>query len=147
MLIRPVECLRILSYILGSLIRAAEAFSPSNPLELIVFDAENLSSLASVDGAEDRSIGLATVLEQGTPEVWHLSFGQLTASTVRTTIGCAGDFDSDGHEDVMVVLTHFDGRRLRGQIILFAYSDLATIDTLDGEADYRVNVELLWPSG
>lgn len=142
-----MACLRILSYILGSLLRAAEAFSPSNPLELIVFDAENLSSLDSVDGAEDRSIRLATVLDHGTPEVWHLSFGQLTASTVRTTIGCAGDFDGDGHEDIVVSLTHFDGARSRGQLILFAHSDLAALDKLDGKEDFRINAELLWPSG
>ena len=47
----------------------------------------------------------------------------------------------------MVAITHYDGQRSRGQVVLFAYSDLATIDRLDGEEDYRVNVELLWPNG
>lgn len=132
---------------IGSFIKVAEPFSASNPLEVIVFDTQQLASLDSVDGVEDGSIELDTALEQGTPNVWHISLGELTANTARLYVSCAGDFDGDGHEDVLVNLTHFDGQNVRGQVILIAYSDLATLDRLDGEEDYRIEAELLWPSG
>ncbi len=133
--------------VIGSLFDLAAPYSASNPLELIVFSTEQLASLDGVDGVEDRSIELDTVLDQETLDVWHVSFGQLISNTEVASVGCAGDFDGDGHEDILVVLTHLNGQRVRGQFILFAYADLATMDRLDGEADHRINAELLWPSG
>ena len=134
--------------VVASLVRLAEPFSPSNPLELVVFTTDQLTSLDGVDGAEDGSIELETILALETPqEVWHVTFGQLTANVGGAYVGCAGDFDGDGHEDIAVTLTHLDGQQIRGQIILLAYSDLTAIDRLDGEEDYRVNAELLWPGG
>ena len=133
---------------IASLFRFNQPISTSNPLELLVFNVEQLPSLDSVDGAEDGSIELDTILEQETAEVWSLSAGQLTDYTALALVGCAGDFDGDGHEDIMVALTHVDDNlRVRRQVILFAYSDLAAVDRLDGEEDYRVNLELLWPGG
>ena len=134
--------------VVASLARVSEPFSPSNPLELIVFNTDQLTSLDGVDGAEDGSIELETVLAQETSqEVWHISFGQLTSIIGGAYVGCAGDFDGDGHEDIAVTLTHLVNQRMRGHIILFAYSDLIAIDRLDGAEDYRVNAELLWPGG
>ena len=133
--------------VIGSLNDITRPISSSNPIELIVFDTAQLAMLDSADGAEDSSIELETALEQATTNVYHISFGQLTVNALRAYVSCAGDFDGDGHEDIMVALTHYDGQRSRGHVILFAYSDLATIDRLDGEEDYRVNVELLWPNG
>lgn len=133
--------------VIGSLLKLTEPISSSNALELIVFDAKQLASLDSVDGVEDGSIELAAVLEQETPDVWQLSFGQLISSAASAMVGCAGDFDGDTHEDIVVTLTHFDGQRVRGQVILFAYSDLAVMDRLDGQEDMRVDLSLLWPSG
>ena len=133
--------------VITSLFNLAQPISTSNPIELVVFDAEQLASFDSVDGVDDGRIELETILEQEAPEVWRLSATQLTADTARVLVGCAGDFDGDGHEDIMVALTHIDDRlRVRRQVILFAYSDLDAIDRLDGEEDKRVNVDLLWPN-
>ena len=132
--------------LIGSLHRVAAPVSASNPLDLIVFDTLQLASLDRIDGTADRSIGLDTVLEQKIPDVWHLSFGELVTNVLSAYIGCAGDFDGDGHEDILMALTHVDGLLTRAHIILLSYADLASLDRLDGEADYQVDVELLWPS-
>ena len=101
--------------VVASLVRLAEPFSPSNPLELVVFTTDQLTSLDGIDGAEDGSIELETILAQETPqEVWHVTFGQLTANVGGAYVGCAGDFDGDGHEDIAVTLTHLDGQQIRG---------------------------------
>ena len=132
--------------VLASLVSLSEPFSPSNPLELIVFDTDQLPSLDGIDGTEDGSIELETILEkERSQDVWHVTFGQLTANVGGAYVGCAGDFDGDGHEDIAVTLTHLVNQQIRGQVILIAYSDLIAIDRLDGEEDYRVNAELLWP--
>ena len=133
--------------VVGSLISIGEGISTSNPLELLVFDFEDLPEFDAIDGTTDRSVDLGTVLAQENPAVWQLSFGPLTANTFVAHIGCVGDFDGDGHEDISIALTHFDGQRSRGQVILFAYSDLAAIDRLDGAEDMRIDLSLLWPSG
>ena len=85
-------------------------------------------------------------MEQENQEVWHLSFGQLTANTFYSYVGCAGDFDGDGFEDISVSLTNYDGQNQRGQILLIANADFTALDRLDGEEDKRVNVDLLWPT-
>ena len=132
--------------VVGSLHTYGQPVTTSNPLELIVFDVEKLASLDSLDGTEDGSIALDAVLEQKTQEVWHLSFGNLTESVALPLVGCAGDFDGDGHEDIIVVLTHFNGQQLRGQILLIANADFPALDRLDGEEDKRVEVNQLWPN-
>ena len=133
--------------VVASLFDFNQPVSTSNPIELLVFNAEQLASLDSIDEAEDGSIELATILAQETPEIWRLSAAQLTAGTALALVGCAGDFDGDEHEDIMIALTHLnDLLQVRRQVILFAYSDLNTIDRLDGEEDKQVNVDLLWPN-
>ncbi|MCY4128222.1 MAG: hypothetical protein OXG15_03140 [Gammaproteobacteria bacterium] len=132
--------------VIASLLDVALDISSANPLELLVFNTEQLASLDSVDDMEDGTIDLNAVLEQESPAVWHLSFGQLTANTYYSYVGCAGDFDGDGLEDIMVSLTNYDGQNQRGQILLIASADLTALDRLDGEEDMRVDVDLLWPT-
>ncbi|MCY4094836.1 MAG: hypothetical protein OXG05_06875 [Gammaproteobacteria bacterium] len=133
--------------VIASLYEVGDTISSSNPLELIVFDTEQLGSLDSVNDTTDGTIELDTILTQQVEDVWHLTFGGLTSRTLNSYVSCAGDFDADGNEDIMVSLTHVDGLRSRGNILLIARSDFAAIDRLDGEEDHKVNLELLWPGG
>ena len=133
--------------VVGSLTAVGESISASNPLELLVFDTDKLASLDAADSASDGSVELDTALMRDTAEIWQLSFGQLTTNTLFAYVSCAGDFDADGHEDILVSLTQFDGQRSRAHVILFAYSDLVAIDRLDGNEDLRVDLSLLWPNG
>ncbi len=133
--------------VVGSLSAVGESISTSNPLELLVFDTDKLAALDAADSSSDGSVELDTALMQDTAEIWQLSFGQLTTNTLLAYVSCAGDFDADGHEDILVSLTQFDGQRSRAHVILFAYSDLVAIDRLDGNEDLRVDLSLLWPNG
>ena len=134
------------SQVIASLVTIGANVSSSNPLELLVFNTEQLASLDSVDDVTDGTIELETVMEQESPEVWHLSFGQLTTDAFFSYVGCAGDFDGDGFEDITVSLTNYDGQNQRGQILLIARADFAALDRLDGEEDKRVEVDRLWPN-
>ncbi|MCE2407624.1 MAG: hypothetical protein J4G19_09020, partial [Pseudomonadales bacterium] len=133
--------------LVGSLTAVGESISASNPLELLVFDTDKLASLDGADSASDGSVALDTALMRDSAEIWQLSFGQLTTNTLFAYVSCAGDFDADGHEDILVSLTQFDGQRSRAHVILFAYSDLVAIDRLDGNEDLRVDLSRLWPNG
>ena len=125
------------------------SYSSTSPIasnfELFVFDTKELAALDLLDSRPDRSINLSNAIEQGTEEVWRVSFGELTMHSHRALFTCLGDLDGDLHEDILITLFDRDGTNERTRVILLAYADLARLDQLDGNDDMQVDISAIWP--
>ncbi len=118
--------------------------SIASSFELFVFDTNELAALDLLDNRPDGSINLSRANEQGTEEVWRISFGELTMHSQRVLFTCLGDLDGDAHEDILITVFDRDGTKERTRIFLLAYADLARLDHLDGNHDMQVDVSAMW---
>lgn len=118
----------------------------ANGFELYVFDTTDQPTLDLLDSQPDRNIDLKNANEAGHEGVWHVSFGSLATHSQSALFTCLGDLDGDSHEDILITLVDRNGAETRTRVILLAYADLATLDQVDGEANMRVDISMMWPN-
>ena len=111
-----------------------------------LFDIDTLQTIVDEQGIRENVVNVPEVAANGTYDIWTIRLGdQLSKGLASYNVACAGDFDEDEIEDVVLSMTiSKDYSTVQTSTILLMSTDLATIDKLDGNEDQDVDLSLLW---
>ncbi|MYF03253.1 MAG: hypothetical protein F4227_09900, partial [Gammaproteobacteria bacterium] len=124
-----------------------QEFFDSSRSRFYLFDVNTLETIVDTQGISENVVNVPEVAANDSFEIWTIRLGdQLSRGLESSRVSCAGDFDDDDVEDVVLSITTIndDYSRLRTSTILIMSSDLATLDGLDGSENNDVDLSLLW---
>ena len=102
--------------------------------------AADLPAADAADGVTDRSINLASVMDQ--PGSWKF-VGEESRDRAGESVGSAGDIDGDGRNEVIIGAPSYDspgGLWNAGAVYIISPPGLPAADAADGEADGVVHL-------
>ena len=115
---------------------------------LFMFTLGTLEKIAE-STTDENVVNLPEAASSGNYDIWTIQFGQqLSEDLIELAVSCAGDFDADQMEDIVLSFTNRGAgyTEIKSSSIVLMSSDLATVDGLDGTSDKNADLSLLWRS-